>query len=63
MNKTWERLAREFKAEVVDRAAEVDPSNEELWTSLALGWAIAKGLPPEEAREFADQAENLADGA
>ena len=31
----------------------VDPGNEQDWFSLTLGWAIAKGLEPEEAHKFA----------
>lgn len=42
-----------FKSEIADRANLVDPSNEQDWFSLTLGWAIAKGLTPDEAHEFA----------
>lgn len=42
-----------FKKEVHDLADDVDPSFEEDWKSLTIGWAIAKGLEPEAAREFA----------
>ena len=42
-----------FKKEVTDRSEEVDPCEEEHWGSLTLGWAIAKGLSPEDAKEFA----------
>lgn len=42
-----------FKSEVHDRASEIDESNEEDWFSLTLGWAIAKGLSPEDSHDFA----------
>ena len=45
-------LVQQFKQEVHDRAKEIDPDNQEDWHSLVLGWAIGKGLGPEEAHEF-----------
>lgn len=42
-----------FKHEVIQRKNRVDPNNSEDWYSLALGWAIAKSMPPEEAHNFA----------
>jgi hypothetical protein len=42
-----------FKAEVSDRSDEVDPSSSQDWFSLTLGWAIAKGLSPDDAHAFA----------
>ena len=42
-----------FKNEVSDRAEEIDPSNEQDWYSLTLGWGIGKGLSPDEAHDFA----------
>lgn len=42
-----------FKTECHDRAEEIDESNEQDWFSLTLGWAIAKGLSPDEAHKFA----------
>lgn len=42
-----------FKAECDDRSAEIDPDDEHDWKSLTLGWAVAKGMKPEEAQEFA----------
>jgi len=42
-----------FKAEIHDRASEIDPSSEQDWFSITLGWAIAKGLTPDEAHAFA----------
>jgi len=46
-------LQAKFKSEVSDRAAEIDPSDEQDWFSLTLGWAIANGLSPDEAHSFA----------
>lgn len=42
-----------FKTEVHDRGEEIDGSSEQDWYSLTLGWAVAKGLLPTEAHEFA----------
>jgi len=50
-NKT--RLTNEFKIECSDRWEQIDPDSEEHWHSLTLGWAIAKGLSPDNARIFA----------
>ncbi len=43
----------QFRQEVIYRRNRIDPYHSEDWYSLALGWAIAKGIPPEEAHEFA----------
>ena len=48
-----DKLVGEFKVECHDRAEELDSSNEQDWYSLTLGWAVAKGLNPEEAHEVA----------
>ncbi len=48
-----ESLIEQFKTEVSDRAEDVDPSNNEDWFSLTIGWGIAKGLEPEPAHMFA----------
>jgi len=48
-----EALVELFKAEIHNRASDVDPSNCQDWFSLTLGWAIAKGLDPSAAHEFA----------
>lgn len=42
-----------FKKEVSDEASTIDPSQEQDWYSITLGWAIAKGLSFEDAHEFA----------
>jgi hypothetical protein len=46
-------LASTFKNEVNDRAMKIDPNQEYDWLSLTIGWALAKGLNPKPAREFA----------
>ena len=40
---------QQFKKEVSDKAKEIDPSNDEDWYSLTLGWAMAKGFSPDNA--------------
>lgn len=52
-NPQTEELVKLFKTEVNDRSEEVDPNSEEDWFSLSVGWGLAKGLSPEQAREFA----------
>ncbi len=46
-------LTERFKMEVSIFPHEVDPDSEEDWKSLTIGWAIAKGLNPTDARKFA----------
>jgi hypothetical protein len=41
-----------WKEEAWKKANDIDPEEEELWSSLALGWIIGKGLSPKEAKEF-----------
>jgi len=48
----WKTLMSQFKTEMTDRATLVDTSNELDWYSLTVGWAVAKGLSPDEARSF-----------
>jgi hypothetical protein len=42
-----------FKAEVTDKAQQIDPDSELHWLALTVGWALAKGMSPDEANEFA----------
>lgn len=42
-----------YKAEIWDRQKEIDPSDEHDWESIALGWALAKGMTPDDALRFA----------
>jgi hypothetical protein len=46
-------LLSEYRREVFDRSQDIDPYDDYHWTSLALGWALAKGLDAEKAQEFA----------
>jgi hypothetical protein len=48
-----EELIELFKTECHDRASQIDPDNSQDWKSLTLGWAIAKGLSPDDAWDFA----------
>jgi hypothetical protein len=41
-----------LKEELDNRSFEIDPASEMCWYSLVLGWAIAKGATPTEAKEF-----------
>ena len=50
----YQALIPLFKTECHDRATEIDPYSEEIWSSLTLGWAIGRGLSPEDARAFAN---------
>lgn len=43
-----------FVEEVQDRAEEIDPNDQEDWSSLIIGWAIAKGLKPADARTLCE---------
>jgi len=48
-----ETLAEQFKVTVCFKSDVVDPQGEQDWYSLSLGWALAQGLDPDEAHEFA----------
>lgn len=48
--KEYENL---LKKEVFDKAEEIDPSGEQDWYSMCLGWSLAKGMNPDDAHEFA----------
>jgi hypothetical protein len=53
MNERIEELIEPFKTECHSRAGEIDAENSQDWYSLTLGWAIAKGLSPADAQDFA----------
>ena len=53
MNERIEELIEPFKTECYNRAGEIDAENSQDWYSLTLGWAIAKGLSPADAQDFA----------
>ena len=44
---------KQFKEDIWDRCDSIDPDSEYNWKSLTLGWALAKGMTPETAAEFA----------
>lgn len=46
-------LVEQFRAEVTERAEEVDPGGDYDWHDLTLGWALAKGLTPDASVKFA----------
>ncbi|MGE3483513.1 MAG: hypothetical protein AB7L09_02155 [Nitrospira sp.] len=49
----WKPMIDRFKDEVHKRADEIDKDSELCWLSLTAGWALAQGMPPEEAYDFA----------
>ena len=51
MNK--QQLTTLFKKEITDNLDKIDPEQTHDWYSLTLGWALAKGLSPEKALDFA----------
>jgi len=48
----YKLLIEQFKVECDDRADLIDPDCELCWKSLTVGWAIAKGLEPDDAHDF-----------
>lgn len=46
-------LLDQYKTEIWDRQREIDPDDACDWSSMAYGWAIAKGQDPEAAWNFA----------
>lgn len=47
-----EELIEDFKREVNDKAEEIDENSEYDWFVLTYGWALGKGLKPENAHSF-----------
>jgi hypothetical protein len=45
-------LVLQYQTEIWNREKEIDRHSEEDWSSMTLGWAIAKGLAPKEAKKF-----------
>jgi hypothetical protein len=45
-----------MKEQLTDKAAQIDPDNEQDWESMGLGWALAQGMTINEAREFVTSA-------
>lgn len=50
----WSRLVLVFKKQVCDRDDDIDPNDDQDWYSLSIGWALAKGLEPQDAYQFAE---------
>jgi hypothetical protein len=53
MKEASKKYIPDFKKEVTKRTEEIDPNSELDWLSLTVGWAIAKGMTPFDAKEFA----------
>jgi hypothetical protein len=49
-----QELVTLWKSQVYDKGEEIDPTNEQDWYSLAIGWALGKDLTPDEAHAFAN---------
>lgn len=49
----WKPLVKSFKTECHNKSDEIDPDDELDWYDLTVGWAVAKGLRGEDARDFA----------
>lgn len=47
-----DELIKKYKEEIVPISEDIDPDSKELWSSLTLGWALAKGATIQEALEF-----------
>jgi len=45
-------LVKQWKAQVFANPGDIDPENKEDWESLALGFALGKGLTAEDAHAF-----------
>lgn len=41
--------------EIVNRASEIDPTEEKDWEVMIFGWAIGKGMSIQDADDFASQ--------
>lgn len=50
--KLWPALDEEFR-KVSDKSRRIDPGDELDWYSLVVGWALAKGLGPQQAQDYA----------
>ena len=49
-------LYDEFYESVCKVSEDIDPHNNHNWSSLSIGWALAKGLNSEDALQFAQYA-------
>jgi len=46
-------LLKKFDKEVFSKSKKIDPYSEHYWLSLTVGWALANGMTPDDANEFA----------
>jgi len=46
-------LLKKFDREVSRHSKKIDPHSEHHWLSLTVGWALANGMTPDDANEFA----------
>jgi hypothetical protein len=46
-------LLKKFNKEVSSKGKKIDPYSERCWLSLTIGWALANGMTPNDADEFA----------
>lgn len=47
-------IVSQWKTEVYDKGAEVDPGDEFIWRGIIVGWAIGKGYVIDQAHDIAD---------
>ena len=50
---SWIPLLDLFRTEMTDHADELDFGADYCWESMTAGWAVAKGLPPDDSEEGA----------
>ena len=48
------KMASEWKIDVLEKESDIDPNQEEVWYSMALGYALGKGEQPDTAYVFAN---------
>lgn len=53
MKKELEKYIPLFAEEVSKKAESIDKNNDLQWRDLTIGWALGKGLTPNDALEFA----------
>ena len=49
----YAHMIKSFEIEIHNNSKEIDPCNEHHWLALTYGWAMGKGLPIEDALDFA----------
>ena len=53
-SRTKDMLAILFKVEILDQDKAIDPEETYEWETLVYGWALGKGLTPQEALKYAN---------